>query len=330
METPRLLRVALDWTPNSNHSGFYVAQAQGFYAAEGITVEIVPPSDKYDKEETPARMVVNGRADLCVAPTESVLSCWTSDHPASTRPRCVATLLQRNTSAIVALKSNAAIKCAADLAGKLYASYEGRFEMAIVNELITQGGGGGGGGAVEVLPPKLDCFDHVLDGRCDATWVFMGWEGLQRKDVELTAFSLEEHAVPYGYSPCLLAASRFTSAEAQPEDQAVLRAFLRATARGYELAHKDPQLAADALFDGANHPSLHALGRAFVLEAQQYLSQGGDGCLLLDAATNKWGVMDAGRWEAFVKFLLEKRLLGDAHDKAAGLDVAQLFTNEFL
>ena len=315
-----LLRVALDWTPNSNHCGFYVAQAQGFYAAEGLSVVVVPPSQAYDKDETPARSVVEGRADLCVAPTESVVSCWTSDrHDASTRPVCVAALLQKNTSAIVSLKSNAAVRTAADLAGKKYASYEGRFEMAIVNHLIKNAGGQGD--SIEVLPPKLDCFEQVVSGACDATWVFMGWEGLQAKarGIELNVFGLEEHNVPYGYSPCLLASQRLVS-----EDKETLRKFLRATARGFELAHADPKAAADALFEQAGHDSLTALGRDFLVQAQQCLSDDGS---LVDPQTGKWGAMDPKRWSDFVDFLNDNSLLGDFSGK---VKAEELYNSSFL
>ena len=48
-----------------------------------------------------------------------------------------------------------------------------------------------------------------FQGKADATWVFMGWEGLdaKRRGVDLNAFSLEDSNIPYGYSPVLVAAS---------------------------------------------------------------------------------------------------------------------------
>lgn len=45
-----------------------------------------------------------------------------------------------------------------------------------------------------------------VQGEADATWVFMGWEGVEakRKDVELNTFKLEDFGVAYGYSPVLV------------------------------------------------------------------------------------------------------------------------------
>ena len=34
--------LALDWTPNTNHTGFYVAQQSGWYADEAINLEFIP------------------------------------------------------------------------------------------------------------------------------------------------------------------------------------------------------------------------------------------------------------------------------------------------
>ena len=36
------VRLALDWTPNTNHTGFYVASSKGWYDAAGVDLEILP------------------------------------------------------------------------------------------------------------------------------------------------------------------------------------------------------------------------------------------------------------------------------------------------
>jgi ABC-type nitrate/sulfonate/bicarbonate transport system substrate-binding protein len=37
--------VILDWTPNTNHTGVYVAQKMGYYKEEGLDVEITQPGE---------------------------------------------------------------------------------------------------------------------------------------------------------------------------------------------------------------------------------------------------------------------------------------------
>ncbi|MCO5547914.1 hypothetical protein L7F22_001368, partial [Adiantum nelumboides] len=53
--------VALDWTPNTNHVGFFVAQALGFYDNAGLSVSLLSPHvDNYSS--TPASHLANGTA----------------------------------------------------------------------------------------------------------------------------------------------------------------------------------------------------------------------------------------------------------------------------
>ena len=39
------MNLALDWTPNTNHTGIYVAQENGWYKDAGLDVQILPNSD---------------------------------------------------------------------------------------------------------------------------------------------------------------------------------------------------------------------------------------------------------------------------------------------
>jgi hypothetical protein len=80
------------------------------------------------RSETPARRLVNGVVDLCIAPSESVVSCWTSDDVGKDRPVAVAAVLQNDTSAVFALKSSGIVS-AAQLDGRKYASYQGLEEF---------------------------------------------------------------------------------------------------------------------------------------------------------------------------------------------------------
>lgn len=65
--------LALDWTPNINHVGFFVAAAKGYYSANGLQVRITSPhSDQY--KSTPAQRVANGSAQIAICPSESVIS----------------------------------------------------------------------------------------------------------------------------------------------------------------------------------------------------------------------------------------------------------------
>jgi ABC-type nitrate/sulfonate/bicarbonate transport system substrate-binding protein len=81
--TKRKIVLALDWTPNTNHTGFYVAKSKGLYEDKGLVVEFISPhTDGYHR--TPASRLRDGSATFAVGPSESVISahCGTgSDKP---------------------------------------------------------------------------------------------------------------------------------------------------------------------------------------------------------------------------------------------------------
>ena len=308
--------LVLDWTPNTNHTGFYVAEEAGYYADRGLDVSIrSPAADEY--ERTPANRVAAGEATLAIGPSESVISYQMHpDYPSLT---AVATVCQRDQSAIVTLESSG-IDRPADLDGARYASYDARFEDHIVAQLIRNDGGEG---TIEsVTPPKLGIWNTLLEGDADATWVFTPWEGLraERDGVELNTFGLDAYDVPYGYTPVLLARPETIDTAADR-----LAAFLKATARGYREAAAEPADAADVLREAAD--GMDVTDPDFLRESQRRVAEA------YCTADGTWGVMEASRWQAFVQWLTAESILttvdGDPVP-ADELPPEALFTNELL
>lgn len=125
------LTIALDWTPNTNHIGFFIAREKGFYTAVGLKVDIQDPS-RDDYAETPAKKVELGKADFALCPIESIISYRTKRKPFPLT--AVAAVLQTDLSAI-ACRAQSGITRPADLDGKRYASYQARYEDGIVKRL---------------------------------------------------------------------------------------------------------------------------------------------------------------------------------------------------
>lgn len=63
--------VALDWTLNTNHTGFVVAKALGYYDAEGLRVTLIEPGTPY---VPPAERLRDGSATFAIAPSETAIS----------------------------------------------------------------------------------------------------------------------------------------------------------------------------------------------------------------------------------------------------------------
>lgn len=298
------LTIALDWTPNTNHAGMYLAQQQGLYAAAGLEVEIISPeTDNY--ATTPARKLLAGQADLAIASSETVLSYRTAAAPVLVT--AVAALLQDDTSAIAVLASSG-IERPAQLDGRVYASYQARFEDHIVREMVRHDGGRGD--LRLEYPPKLEIWDRLLRGEAAATWIFMGWEGAQAKmsSVALRTFAMAQYGIPYGYTPVMVSTPDLIEAR-----KTVLTTFLKVTGTGYRAAAANSTAAAAGLAqtgrpEFADKPFIQA---SLELLQPHFLDE-----------TGQWGTMQVAKWRAFVDWLVSHDLLQpNAHTAAEALFV---------
>ena len=298
------LTLALDWTPNINHIGFFVAKQRGLYRDLGLEVLIVNPADD-DYAVTPAKKVELGRADLALCPTESVISYRTKFKPFDLVG--IAAVLQQDLSA-VAVRADSDILTPRDLDGKSYASYEARYEDEIVKQLIRNDGGRSDINVV--YPKKLGIWETLVNGTHDATWIFTNWEGVaaESRGVELRLFNMRDYRIPYSYSPVLSAGKRSINADRQ-----VYIDFLTASKRGYRYAQEHPQASVDLLkpFIPQSDAGIDLM-KALSLSAEAF----GDG--------QSWGRIDERTVDTFLGWLQTHRLESQA------LTASELITNELV
>lgn len=309
-----LIRLALDWTPNTNHTGFYVAMANGLYRNAGLTVDIVTPeTDNY--KSTPARRLAHGEVDLAIVPSESVVSYHTATPSASLVG--VAAVLARDASAIVTLHQSG-IDRPAQLDGKVYGSYGARFEDDLVRQMIRNDGGRGV--IATHKPARLNLWQALLTNEIDATWIFLPWEGVEADldDVKLNRFLLDDYEIPYGYSPLLA-----TRQDVIDQKSDVLRRFIEATGAGFQFAVRQPDEAARLLIETSKHPTLSDHG--FVELSQQTIAG-----YYLDTAGH-WGKMRREVWVQFVNYLIRHRMIVTRDGEIVQqLEINKLFTNQFV
>lgn len=305
----RIIRIALDWTPNTIHSGLFLAHHKGYYKDAGIKAEFFSPEmDNY--KMTPARRLSRRNVDFAIAPSESVISYNTSRRPAPITS--VASILQRETSAIVTLKSSG-ITRPAELDGRTYASYSARFEDGIVAQMVKNDGGTGEFKPVAI--GRLGIWDMLKSGEADSTWVFMPWEGVEaaQNGIELNVFRMEDYQIPYGYTPLILA--HISSLRSNEE---VYRRFMLATARAYKEIADNPESAAHYLCEHVAHPDFN--DRAFISASLKELQP---------ALLNKqgeWGLMQGRVWGDFINWLVEIDLLKPKRP----IEGWHLYTNKLL
>ena len=226
------IKLALDWTANTNHTGFFTANALNFYDDYNLEVSLISPeSDDY--ATTPAKKVELGEVDFALCPFESVISYRTKKNPFD--GVAVAALLREDLSAIACLKTSG-IETPKELDGKVYASYQARYEDEIVRQMIKNDGGRG---TLDIIyPKKLGIWNTINEGSADATWIFMNWEGIQAENqmIALNTFKMKDFGIPYGYSPIL-----FADSEKVEENRKAYQNFLIATKKGFLYAKANPE-----------------------------------------------------------------------------------------
>ncbi|MEO1653191.1 MAG: ABC transporter substrate-binding protein [Bacteroidota bacterium] len=282
------IRLALDWTPNINHIGFFIAQEKGFYQNQGLEVQIIDPSqDNYAR--TPAKKVELGQADLALCPSESVISYRTKTKPFPLIG--IATIFQQDLSAI-AVKAQSEIKSPRGLDGRSYASYQARYEDQIVKQMIQNDGGKGD--LMISYPQKLGIWDTILSDNYDATWIFVNWEGVEAEalEVPLTLFRMEDYGIPYGYSPLLVVDENALSSR----EEALCR-FLTACRKSYLFASEHPEEAIELLkpFIPPQDAKID-LNQALALSIPAFGDQ------------HHWGKMDAAKMNQFLDWIYNKQL----------------------
>ena len=232
------LTIALDWTANTNHTGFYVAKEKGFYKNLGLHVDIITPdTDNYAL--TPAKKVELGQADLALCPMESIVSYRTKKQPFDAV--ALATIFKEDISAIAVLEKST-VRSPKDLDGCTYASYKARYEDEIVRQMIKNDGGNGR--FKITYPEKLGIWETILNGTADATWIFANWEGIraQEEGVKLRLFKMCDYGIPYGYSPIIMA-----NKVAVSNNREVYSNFLAATKKGFLFAQENPEEATESI-----------------------------------------------------------------------------------
>lgn len=287
---PEKITFCLDWTPNTNHTGLYVAQSLGYYEEAGLDVEIVQPP-----EDGAALMCASGQAQFAIEAQDTMAASLALDEPLGIT--AVAAVIQHNTSGIIS-RAGDGIDAPAGLTGKTYSTWESPIELAMLENVVNEDGGNFD--EVELIPNNITDEPAALAAnQTDAIWVFEGW-GYVNADVEgvdcdFFRFSDVNEVFDY-YTPVIIANNDYLS---ENPDQA--RAFMEATAKGYEYAIENPKDAAQMLIDGDNTGSLKD-SEELVKKSQEFLSAN-----YVDDAES-WGVIDADRWNAFYSWLYENEL----------------------
>ncbi|WP_172122675.1 MULTISPECIES: ABC transporter substrate-binding protein [unclassified Devosia] len=307
---PVPVTMALDWTPNTNHVGLFVAQAKGFYEDAGVAVEILPYSDT-----SAGTLVANGVADFGILGSIGLFTQRTAGVD------LVATyaLVQTETGRLVFNGDRQDIQSPKDLDGKTYAGFGSDWESALIGTIIRADGGRG---EFETVTLGTSAYEALANGAVDFTLEVYTWEGVkaERDGRPQRAFRYADWGVPDQHTNFIGTTGAFLA-----EHPDTAKAFLGASQRGYAYAVAHPDEATDILV-AANSDAL--LDRDFVRASLQALIDGH----YLRAEIGAVGVINPAKMEAMGTFLFEAGILkdGDGNPLAAKPDFSGYYTSAYV
>ncbi|WP_108396341.1 ABC transporter substrate-binding protein [Devosia submarina] len=315
MATPALAQaipvtVALDWTPNTNHIGLFVAEAKGFYEEAGLAVEILPYTDT-----SAGTLVANHVADFGILGSIGLFTQRTAGAD------LVATyaLVQTETGRLVFNADREDIQSPRDLDGKIYGGFGSAWENALIGTIIRHDGGTGD---FETVTLGTSAYEALANGAVDFTLEVSTWEGVkaERDGPAQRAFRYADFGVPDQHTSFLGTTGTYLAENGQ-----TAKAFINASRAGYEYAVANPDEATDILV-GANADVL--LDRDFVRASLQALIDGN----YLQGENGEIGTIDPAKMEAMGSFLFEAGILrdGDGTPLTKKPDFTRYYSNDLL
>ena len=304
------LSVALDWTPNTNHVGLYVAQAQGWFEEAGLDVEILSYTDT-----SSTTLVAAGVAEFGILGAIGFHSHRTTGADMT----AVIAVVQHETGRLVFNGEREDIQRPADLDGKIYAGFGSAWEDALISTIIRNDGGKG---SFDTVTLGTSAYEALANGSVDFTLEVSTWEGVNSVLLNRPqrAFNYADYSVPDQHTTFLGGNGTWLAQNPDPA-----RAFVQAVQRGYAFAAENPQEAAEMLIAETSgmltNPELVRASMTALVDGG-YLKDPGEPV----------GLIDAGMVEEMVGFLFENGILRGEDGRVIEdmPDVSDWFTNDYL
>jgi ABC-type nitrate/sulfonate/bicarbonate transport system substrate-binding protein len=282
----------LDWVPNTNHTGIFVTEVNGYFEEAGLAVEIIQPGEVY-----PEAAIASGTADFGISFQEQVTLARADDVPIVS----IAAVLQHNTSGF-ASAAELNVTSPADFEGLRYGSFGTPFEAPTLEVLMNCVDGDFN--QLEIVNTGFaDPLALIAEGQIDLAWIFYGWQGFQaqQQGVNLNVVMMEDYfdCIPDYYTPIVIASEDTIANKPQ-----VVKAFIEALSRGYDFATENSSEAAKLLL-----AAVPELNTELVRASQDWLSK------YYRADAPRWGEQKKSVWQDYTDWMV---------------DAANAFTNEFL
>lgn len=294
--------LVLDYAPNTNHTGIYVAKEKGYYKEMGIDLNIVQPSDSGS-----TTVVATNQAQFGISYQEDVTYALTQEKD-PLPIKAIAAIIQHNTSGFASPVAKN-IKSPKDFEGKTYGGWGSPSEEAIIKLAMEKNGSDFS--KLKRVDIGQDDFFTATKKSIDFAWVFEGWDVVKSKilkeDLNYIPIKDIDPKLDY-YTPIII-----TSKKIIDEDSDLVKKFMQATAKGYDFAIKNPKDSAAIL-----SKAVPELDKTLVEKSQEFLA-----AKYKDDAP-VWGQMKDETWKGYADFMKSNGLI------KKDLNVKEAYTNEFL
>ena len=305
VKDPKVLKkitVLLDWVPNTNHTGLYVAKEKGYFKEEGLDVNIIQPSTGGT-----AALVAAGKGDFAISNQEEVTYSRTAKDQVPVK--AIAAVIQHNTSGFASPTSKN-IKSPKDFEGKTYGGWGSPSESAILKAIMQKDGADFSKLKIVDVGSE-DFFAATKGSNIDFEWIYSGWDAVQAKIKNIPINFIELRKLNSDldyYTPVIIASDAYL--KANPE---IAKKFLKAVTKGYKYCITNPEDAASILVKNAPE-----IDKTLAVSSQKYLAP------LYQNDAPRWGEMKTSTWDNYTKFLFTRALI------PKNMSASDAFTNDYL
>lgn len=282
--------IMLDWYPNALHTFLYVAKEKGYFAEEGVNLEIQFPANPTD----PLNLAAAGKITLGLYYQPDVIIARSNEN---IPVKSVASIVRSPLNHIVFME-NSPIKSPKDLEGKTV-GYPGiALNESLLKTIVENAGGDPS--KVELVDVGFDLGASIVAEKVDAViGAFINHEVpvLKQKGYETRNFNPVEYGVPT-YSEVVLVTSDETLGNQKDE----IEAFWRAAVKGYEFMKANPDEALQILLsnqDEANFPLVPEVEK----ESLKILMS------MMESDQERFGSQTADSWQEVTDWLKKSGLV---------------------